>query len=243
MQSELDQLREEVIYLKVKMQKERYVDDREGRDVENRIQQLRDRARQASAGLNSPSQPVGTTGSTESPRTRYPTTSVARPGEVPEGTEIDVRLDDRLSSETARVEDRVEATTVADLYNGNTVIIPAGSRLRGTVTAVDKAGRIERKGRVTVSFDRITIRGRMYDMRGTPMEALESAGIEAETGRIATGAGVGAIIGGILGGLRGAITGVLVGAGGVIAATDGEDVDLAPGTILRVRFESALRVR
>ena len=38
---------------------------------------------------------------------------------VPGGQEIDVRLERELSSDTAQVEDRFEATTVVDLYQGN----------------------------------------------------------------------------------------------------------------------------
>jgi hypothetical protein len=54
---------------------------------------------------------------------------------------------------------------------------------------------------------------------------------------------VGAIVGGILGGLKGALTGVLIGAGGVVAATEGKDVTLPAGTIVRIRFDSPLQLR
>ena len=40
---------------------------------------------------------------------------------IPSGQEIDARLETELSSETAQVEQRFEATTVADLYTGNEV--------------------------------------------------------------------------------------------------------------------------
>ena len=43
-----------------------------------------------------------------------------------------------LSSDTAQVEDRFEATTVVDLYQGNDVLIPAGSVLRGVVSSVEQ---------------------------------------------------------------------------------------------------------
>ena len=46
------------------------------------------------------------------------------------------------------------------------------------------------------------------------------------------------ILGGILGGVKGAVTGILIGGGGVVAATEGEDVELAPGTVLRMRLRS-----
>ncbi len=71
-------------------------------------------------------------------------------------------------------------------------------------------------------------------------QALESEGIRGEAGRIGAGAGVGAIIGGILGGLKGAVAGILIGGGGTIAATEGKDVDLPAGTVLRVRLDSGL---
>ena len=69
-------------------------------------------------------------------------------------------------------------------------------------------------------------------------KALESEGLKGEAARIGVGAGVGAIIGGILGGTKGAIAGILIGGGGVLVATEGKDVDLAVGTVLRVRFDS-----
>ena len=150
-----------------------------------------------------------------------------------------MRLQTRLSSDTAQVEDRFEATTVADLYRGNDVLIPAGSLVRGVVRSVDRATRTDRTGELTVSFDQITIRGRTYPMRGTVTEALESEGLKGEAGRIGAGAGVGAIIGGILGGVKGALLGVLIGGGGTIAATEGKDVTLEPGTMLRVRLDDA----
>jgi hypothetical protein len=53
---------------------------------------------------------------------------------------------------------------------------------------------------------------------------------------------VGGLIGGILGGVRGALTGILIGAGGTVAATEGKDVDLPAGTILRLRFDAPLEI-
>ena len=57
-----------------------------------------------------------------------------------------MRLERELNSGTAQVEDRFEATTVVDMYDGNRVIIPAGSVMRGVVSSVDKASRTDRKG-------------------------------------------------------------------------------------------------
>ena len=91
---------------------------------------------------------------------------------------------------------------------------------------------------MTVSFDQLTFNGRTYPMRGTVTQAIESEGIKGEVGRVGVGAGVGAIIGGILGGFKGAMAGILIGGGGTIAATEGKEVELPQGTVLRVRVES-----
>lgn len=251
LQGQLDDIRDEVVYLKVKLRKEGSVSRNEYTDLRDRLQELRSRARGEGAGAadnrgawGPPSGGVtgGTTGGTSDTRTRTTQTGSSRSG-IPAGQEIDVRLATQLSSATAQVEDRFEATTVVDLEESNRVLIPAGSTVRGVVSSVDKASRTDRKGSLTVSFDQITIRGRNYPMRGTVTQALESEGIKGEAGRIGAGSAVGAIIGGIIGGVKGALLGVLIGGGGTIAATEGKDVTLPPGTILRVRLDTPPEVR
>jgi hypothetical protein len=96
---------------------------------------------------------------------------------------------------------------------------------------------------LSLSFDQISIGGRNYAIRGSVVEALESGGYREDAERIGAGAAVGGIIGGILGGVKGAIAGVLIGGGGVVAATEGEDVELEPGAVLRMRLDQPLEVR
>lgn len=164
-------------------------------------------------------------------------------GVIPVGQEIDVRLQDPLSSATATVEQRFETTTVVDLKQGDRVLVPAGSAVRGIVRGVDPAGKIDRSGRLTLAFDQMTIGGRDYPMRGMATEAFESRGIREEVGTVGTAGAVGAIVGGILGGLKGAVIGAAVGSGGVIAATEGKDIELPAGTIIRVRLDSPVKLR
>jgi hypothetical protein len=153
-----------------------------------------------------------------------------------------VRLSNNLNSGTAQVEDRFEATTLVDLNVNGRTAVPAGSVMRGVVTAVEPATRTNRTARMTVSFDQVTVNGRAYPMRGTVTEAIEGEGIRGETARVGTGAGVGAIIGGILGGFKGALAGILIGAGGTIAATEGKEVELPQGSVLRVRVDSPVQI-
>ena len=140
------------------------------------------------------------------------------------------------------VEDRFEATTLVDFNMGGRTLVPAGSIMRGVITSVEAATRTNRTGRLTLSFDQLTVNGRAYPMRGTVTQAIEGEGIKGEAGRIGAGAGVGAIIGGILGGFRGALAGILIGGGGTIAATEGKEVDVPAASVLRVRFDSPLQI-
>jgi hypothetical protein len=266
LESELDDLRDEVAYLKVKLRKEGTVSRNDYADLRDRLQELRSRARgESPGGPTSSSQggvserpssgayggqsggasdraAGGVSGGVSDDR-RSTQQSAGGRSVIPVGQEVDVRLQTQLSSDTAQVEDRFEATTAADLYRGNEVLIPSGSIMRGVVSSVNRASRTDRKGQLTVAFDQITVNGRNYPMRGTVTQALESEGIRGEAGRIGAGSAVGAIIGGIMGGVRGALLGVLIGGGGTIAATEGKDVTLPAGTILRVRLDQPPDVR
>ncbi len=221
LQSQLDDLRDEVIYLKVKERKEGSVSRAEYDDLRDRIERVRSQAR-------------------GEPAARTAAETSTSPTEIPVGTEFDVRLQSRLNSGTARVEDRFDATTLAPFEKSGRVLVPAGSVMRGVVNSVTPATRgLNRKGEMTLLFDRFTIQGRTYSIHATVTQALEA---QTDTGKVAAGAGVGAIIGGILGGFKGALAGILIGGGGTVAATEGNDVDLPPGTILRVRLDAPLDV-
>jgi hypothetical protein len=239
LERDLNDARDEAIYLKVKLRKNEPVARSEYSSVRDRVEDIRSEARGDVVGRRS------TPGSTASDSDRRSGRVVSSEnGDIPVGTELDVRLQTPLSSKTAQVEDRFEATTMVDLRDDRErVLIPAGSVLRGVVSSVNKAGRLERQGKMTLAFDRITVNARDYPMRATVTEALESEGIRGEAGKIGAGAGVGAIIGGILGGVKGALTGILIGAGGTIAATEGTDVELPAGTALRVRLDTPLDLR
>ena len=164
------------------------------------------------------------------------------PGVIPVGQEFDVRLQTSLSSETATVEQRFEATTAVDLMQDGRVLVPAGSTVRGVVTEVKRPGRVDRVGSLTLSFDRVTVRGRDYPFRGMATQVFESRGIRDEIGTAGGGAGVGAVIGGLIGGVKGAVLGAVIGAGGAIAATEGKDIQLPAGTIMRVRTDSSINL-
>ncbi|HUR20271.1 MAG TPA: hypothetical protein VMZ90_05635, partial [Vicinamibacterales bacterium] len=181
LETELNDLRDEAAYFRVKLRRNEPVPQADYFSLRDKIDDVRAKARGDST------RPGGNSGST-STASRGTASSL----DVPAGTEFDVRLGQTLSSSINLVEDRFEATTLVDLTEGDRVIVPAGALMRGVVSSVTKAGRVERTGRLTVAFDQVTINRRAYPIRGTVTQALESEGVKGEAGKIGAGAGVGA---------------------------------------------------
>ena len=217
LQEELEGARDEFAYLQARLRRNQPIARSEYLDLRDSISSIRGRAAGDADSRN------------------------RDPRDVPAGTQFDIRLQTRLSSATAQVEDRVDAITVVDMRRGGRVIVPAGSYMRGVVTSVDRAGHLDRTGSMTISFDRLTIDRRSYPIRATVIDALESDGRD-EAAKVGAGAGVGAILGAILGGGKGAVAGLIIGGGGMMAATEGRDVDLRPGILLRVQLDAPLDV-
>lgn len=221
----LAELRDDVVYLRVKLRRDGAVTRAEYTDVRDRLETLRTRVA-GQRRVTAQPVPVG------DPMSAYT---------LPVGTEMDVRLQTPLSSRASKIEQRFEATTILDTTLGSQVVVPAGSVARGFVSSVRQAGRIDRTGSLTLSFDELVLNGKSQKLRASVVKALDPK-VNDDVQRIGAGAVVGAVIGGILGGGKGALLGVLIGGGGTIASTEGSDVDLMPGTILRIRIDQPLEV-
>ena len=159
--------------------------------------------------------------------------------DVPDGTEIQVRLEETLSSKTARVEDRVAASVAEPVTVDGRRVIPAGAEVRGVVQNVERAQRPSKGGRLEMAFDSMVVNGRRVSMDARVVRLSES-GLDKSK------AGLGAIIGGVLGavldGGKGALIGAIVGGTGAVVASSGDEVELPAGTILTVRLERPLAV-
>jgi hypothetical protein len=168
-----------------------------------------------------------------------------RPDEVTleDGTEIQVRLEDRLTSATARREDSIEAVVAVPVRSRGLTVIPAGTRVLGVVQEVERGQRPSRAGRLNLSFHAIYLDERTRtDMRTRVVEIKQ----DIDRGDQAKKAGIGAVLGGVLGsmfgGKEGAVIGVLAGGAGGVLAKTGEDVVLPAGTVLTLSLDRPLTV-
>jgi len=159
---------------------------------------------------------------------------------------IGLQLESTLSSERARLEDRVEARVTRDVLAAGRVAIPAGSRVLGSVTLVERGGKVKERARLGVRFHTVIL----ADGTEVPLqtEAIYRDG-ESPAGDSAKKIGVaavgGAILGGILGGKKGAAIGGATGAAGGTAAVmsgDRQAALLRGGEIVTARLSSPATV-
>ena len=159
---------------------------------------------------------------------------------------IGLEIESSLTSERAQVEDRVAARVTRDVRVGDRVAIPAGSRVEGEVTVVERGGRLRDRARLGVRFTSIVLAdGTRVPMTTETIYREGDAPGGESAAKIGGGAIGGAIIGGILGGAKGAAIGGAVGAGGGTAAVmaGGRNAATLPsGTPVTVRIEDPVTV-
>jgi hypothetical protein len=164
---------------------------------------------------------------------------------VPANTQLTLRLETAVSSQTSTVGDRVTARVERAVSDDGTIVLPGGTVLHGRVSEAESAGRVKGKARVAVAFDRIVVRGRSHPLEATVLSALGSDSHSRDAKVIGGSAVAGAIIGGLKGGKSGAAKGAVIGAGagtGAVLVTKGQEVEMAAGSRWVVRTRNALRL-
>lgn len=169
------------------------------------------------------------------------------PGELNYGTEIRARLLDGLSTAYTQDGETFRATVASDVFQGNQVLIPAGSEIDGTVEHVS-TGHLGGHGSMLLHPDTVILangsRFRLYaQVTGTPGsntrvgsegQITPGSRLKKDTVEYGGGMGVGVVAGAALGGPAGALAGTLVGAGAVTVhlLMDHPQATLASGTVL-----------
>jgi len=166
--------------------------------------------------------------------------------EVPAASVIGLQIETPVSTERARVEDRVEARVMRDVTVDGRTAIPAGAKAVGAVTLVERGGKIKERARLGVRFHTLVLAdGTQLPIRtDTIMREGESQG--GDSARKIGGAAVGgAILGALIGGKKGAAIGTATGAaGGTAVAMSGDrsEATLASGAVVTVRLSGPVQV-
>lgn len=150
-----------------------------------------------------------------------------------QGTVLPLVLTTGVSSESALLETSVSARLRQPIVVDGKIALPEGTVFVGTVTDVERSGRVEGRAHVAFVFDRAQLKDTTLPVRTQAVRYEAEATKSEDAAKIGGGAVGGAIIGGILGGAKGAAKGAAVGGAagtGVVVMTRGKEVTLAPGT-------------
>jgi hypothetical protein len=178
------------------------------------------------------------------------------PNYIAEGTRFIVRLDDTLDTNKLQPGKKFKAKLAEDLVAPNGTVIPAGKRVKGHVSDVERGFH----GGMLLSFDEIETRNGwrplIASVSDVPGEhGVKPVGDEGEIERkghskqrtveeAATGAAIGATAGALGGGGRGAAIGAGAGAGAGVAAglLLDRNLKLQKGQQLELRLDRPLQV-
>src|SRR5579875_3450765 len=179
---------------------------------------------------------------------------------VEPGTHIPLSLINSVSTKNSAPGDRVYLETVFPILVDGRIVIPPGSYVEGTITQVQRPGKVKGRGEFHLRFDSLTLpngttrdfRARVSGLDGRASEELDrkEGTIKSEGNKsgdlktVAETAGAGASVGALAGAAIGAAAGATAGLIGVLF-TRGPEAVLAKGTTLemvldrQVQFDSS----
>ena len=177
---------------------------------------------------------------------------------VSSGTTFRVRMNNTISSKTARVGDTFSTTVTEPVYSSTgQVVIPTGSTVTGRVDSVTAAKKGGDPGQIAVRFTSVRLpSGKTRAINGS-LTDLDSKSAKSDNESVASGdkmknrkiifiggggAG-GAILGAAVGGGKGALIGGILGAAGGLLGerlTKGEEAQVKSGTEFGIYLNQAV---
>ena len=182
----------------------------------------------------------------------------AMAAEIPQGAHVMLRMENSLTTRTAKDGDYVYLRTGTPISVAGNIVLPVGSYVQGVVTNAKRSGRVKGRAELAIRLETITVpSGSVYKFSPTLATVDAGAGEQRVVGkenpvqegsthgqdaaRIAILAGSGGALGAIVDrGARGA--GIGAGAGAAVGLatvllTRGREVELRQGTALDVVFD------
>lgn len=188
-----------------------------------------------------------------------PSTAAEQPAPAPEtvalsvetGSTLMTTLDRELSTRDASVGDAFTATVSQPVAAGDRVALPAGSKVHGEITAVQKSGSSGQPAVLKVDFKRVTVDGKDYPISAELVDAQPKKKSRTSAGeaaaKIGVGTAAGAVLGRIIGGnATGTFVGAAVGAAAgtaIVLGTQDVDAVLPEGSPMTLKLTGPLTVR
>ena len=164
---------------------------------------------------------------------------------IPAGTELNIRVNDEVSSEKAQTGDVFHGSIASPVSIDDQTVIPTTADVEGRVVEVKSAGRFAGQSVLTLELTKLVMHGRSYSIQTDRWSKSGNGRGKSTAAKVGGGAAVGAVLGGIFCGGKGAAIGAAAGAGagtGVSAATKGQQIVLKPEAALGFQLASPLTV-
>ena len=162
---------------------------------------------------------------------------------VPTGSNVRIRMIDSIDSETDKAGQVFTATLAEPLVVGGIEVAPRGADLRGRITEVEGAGRVNGAAELRLELSQIVVNGIPYAVTTAEYQEVGEARGGETASRVGKAAGIGALIGLIAGGGKGAAIGAGVGAGAagtVQVLTKGDQLYIPAETLLEFTLKQPL---
>ncbi len=165
---------------------------------------------------------------------------------IPSDSVLGLQIERTVTSELARVEDRVDARVTRDVRVGDRVAIPAGALVQGSVMEVERGGKVKERAKLGIRFHTVVLAdGTRLNIKTDSVVREGTSPSKESAAKIGGAAAGGAILGAILGGGKGAVIGGSIGAAGGTAATmagDRQPAVLPAGSTVSVRVQQPVSV-
>ena len=166
---------------------------------------------------------------------------------IPAGTSLTIRIDQRISVKTSRSGDTFTGEIVEPvLASDNGVLLPKGTQVAGVVDVSHRRGHFKGRSLLELRLTSLTLNGTQYPVETNDLARSKKGKGKRSAALIGGGAGLGMLVGGLASGGAGLVIGGLAGGGAgtaVAGLTGNRDIDIPAESIVRFRLADDLVVQ
>jgi hypothetical protein len=166
---------------------------------------------------------------------------------IPAGTELRIRIDQRISVKTSHAGEGFSGEIVEPVMaSDGSALIPKGARVKGMVDAAHRRGHFKGRSILELRLTSLELNGQEYPLKTADLQRTKKGKGKRSAAFIGSGAGLGMLVGGVASGGVGLLVGGLVGGGAGTAAaglTGNRDIDIPAEAIVQFRLASDLVVQ
>jgi hypothetical protein len=166
---------------------------------------------------------------------------------IPAGTDLAIRIDQRISVKTSHAGDtftgEVQAPVMAS--DGST-LVPKGADVNGMVAESHRGGHFKGRSTLELRLTSVVVNGTTYPLQTRNLERTKKGKGKRTAGLIGGGTGLGMLVGGVATGGVGLVVGGLVGGGAGTAAaglTGNRNLDIPAESVVNFKLADDLSIQ